>query len=202
MKTPFAVEWTMRQAWRATPEAGLECAVVRAGWTADALLVEADLGDRAAFNPAKAFNEVAYTKGDVFEIFVRPETQEAYFEIHITPENQVLQLRFADSHAIRQIRAGRTEEEKLGPYMVWEPRITSETRVDAAAKMWHVRALVPTAMVSEKGPMKPGDRWLCSFCRYDYTQGAKSPILSSTSPHVECNFHRQQEWQPIVFSGV
>lgn len=192
----------MRQAWLPSPEAGLERAVVRAGWSADALVVEAELGDVDAFNPAKAFNEIAYGKGDVFEIFVRPEAQDAYFEFHVTPENQLLQLRWPDAGTITRLPKEHSEEKLLGPYMVGAPRIASETRVDTAAKKWFVRASVPFAMVVEKGPMKPGDRWFCSFCRYDYTRGQARPVLSSTSAHARCSFHRQEEWQPIVFPGA
>ena len=202
MKTRFVVEWTMRQGWLPSPEPGLERAVVRAGWAADALVVEAEMGDADAFNPAKAFNEVAYVKGDVFELFLRPEMQDAYFEIHVTPENQLLQLRFPDAGALGKIRQAGTPEETLAPYMVWEPRVSSESRVDAEEKKWFVRASVPFSMVLEKGPMKPGDRWLCSFCRYDYTRGQAAPVLSSTSAHAKCSFHRQEEWQPIVYPGA
>ena len=192
----------MGQAWLPKPEEGLERAVVRAGWSAGALVVEAELGDVDAFNPAKAFNEIAYGKGDVFEIFVRPEAQDAYFEFHVTPENQLLQLRWPDAGAIMRLPREHSEEKLLGPYLVGPSRIASETRVDPAAKKWFVRASVPFAMVVEKGPMKPGDRWFCSFCRYDYTRGQKRPVLSSTSAHARCSFHRQEEWRPIVFQGV
>lgn len=202
MKTSFAVEWRMGQAWLPKPEANWKPAVVRAGWTARGLRVEAELDDLDVFNPARDFNEVAYTQGDVFEIFVRPEAQEAYFEIHITPENQVLQLRFANAAAIEKLRDNGLGKDLLAPHKVWQPRIASETRVDVAQAKWIVRAEVPFALALEKGPMKPGERWFCSFCRYDYTRGERQPVLSSTSPHAKCNFHRQQEWRPIVFPGA
>ncbi len=202
MKIQFVAEWTMSQAWLPAPEPGLQRAVVRAGWKADALVVEAELGDLDPFNPAKAFNEVAYTKGDVFEIFVRPESQDAYFEFHITPENQVLQLRWADAGAIKRSPQGASLEDSLAPAMVWQPRITSETRVDRSAAKWFVRAEIPFALVVEKGVMRPGTRWFVSFCRYDYTRGQEQPVLASISPHAKCSFHRQEEWPAVAFPGV
>jgi hypothetical protein len=192
---------TLRQAWRTEPETDLQPGLVRVGWTRDAMAVEAELTDLDIFNPVSEFNQVAYTLGDVFEVFLRPEGQDAYFEIHVTPQNQVLQLRFPDAAAVRKPKPGDTQDERLAPYKVWQPRITSQTRVDAPARKWFVTAAIPFAMVVESREMKTGRRWFCSFCRYDYTRGRAKPVLSSTSPHAECNFHRQQEWLPIEFNN-
>ena len=163
------------------------------------MLVEAELTDYDMFNPAKNFNDVAYHIGDVFEIFVRPEGQDAYYEIHVTPDNQVLQLRLADATEVKKPKPGDTQDEKLAPYKVWDPRITSSVKLDVPGNKWFVNATIPFKLVVESGPMKPGDRWLCSFSRYDYTRSPASCIHSSTSPHKVLSFHRQEEWTPIVF---
>jgi len=201
MKTDFVVDWMMRQAWRPEPEADLLPARVRVGWNQDAMLVEAELPDRDIFNPVTEFNQAAFNAGDVFEIFLRPEAQEPYFEFHVTPSNQLLQLRFANAQQIKQLPATGTLDERLAANKIWKSRITSTVRVDTGAQRWFVSAAIPFAMVVETGTMKPGARWLCSFCRYDHTRGRSTPVLSSTSPHAECVFHRQQEWQPVVFPG-
>ena len=191
----------MQQAWLAQPEADWQPATVRVGWSADAMLVEAELTDCDIFNPVTEFNHVAFDKGDAFEIFVRPESQSAYYEIHITPNNQVLQLRFADDRQVRQLPHGKTLDERLGANKLWQPRITSSVRVEASARRWIVNATLPFSLVVESGVMQPGARWFCSFCRYDHTRGRRGAVLSSTSPHPQCDFHRQQEWQPIEFPG-
>ena len=201
MKTTFVTEWNMQQAWRTAPEPDLLPARVRVGWSRDALVVEAELPDRDIFNPVTEFNQAAFNAGDVFEIFLRPEAQEPYFEFHITPGNQLLQLRFASAQHSRQVPATGTLDERLAAYKIWQARITSAVRVEAAAQRWFVNATIPFALVVETGTMQPGARWFCSFCRYDYTRGRSAPVLSSTSPHAECNFHRQQEWRPVVFPG-
>ena len=191
----------MRQAWRSEPEVDFLPARVCVGWSQDAMLVEAELPDHDIFNPITEFNQAAFNAGDVFEIFLRPEAQEPYFEFHITPSNQLLQLRFANAQQIKQLPATGTLDERLAANKIWKSRITSAVRVDAGAQRWFVSAVIPFAMVVETGTMKPGARWLCSFCRYDHTRGRTAPVLSSTSPHAVCNFHRQQEWQPVVFPG-
>ena len=191
----------MRQAWRSEPEVDFLPARVCVGWSQDAMLVEAELPDYDIFNPVTEFNLAAFNAGDVFEIFLRPEAQEPYFEFHITPSNQLFQLRFANAQQIKQLPATGTLDERLAANKIWKSRITSAVRVDAGAQRWFVSAVIPFAMVVETGTMKPGARWLCSFCRYDHTRGRTAPVLSSTSPHAVCNFHRQQEWQPVVFPG-
>jgi len=191
----------MHQAWRTEPEPDLLPARVRVGWNREAMVIEAELSDRDMYNPATEFNQVAFHLGDVFEIFLRPEWQEPYFEFHITPDNQLLQLRFDGAHQLKQLPKTGTLDERLAPVKIWKARITSTVRMEAGAQRWLVSAAIPFAMVVETGAMQPGARWLCSFCRYDYTRGRSAPVLSSTSPHAECNFHRQQEWRPIVFPG-
>lgn len=188
----------MVQGWLPAPEPDLLPAVVRVHWTSTAMQVEAELHDNDMFNPAQNFNDVAYTLGDVFEIFLRPENQDAYYEIHITPTNQVLQLRFPNAQTIRQLRA-EPGKDVIGEFKVWQPRITSSVRVDAPGRKWFVSATIPFSMVVEKGPMKPGMRWFCSFCRYDYTRSPAKCVLSSTSRHAKCDYHRQEEWTPITF---
>lgn len=203
MKTDsiFVADWTMQQAWLAQPEPDLLPARVRVGWSESALLVEAELPDRDIFNPVTEFNQTAFNNGDVFEIFLRPEWQQPYFEFHITPTNQLLQLRFADDQQIRQLPTTGTLDERLSAHKIWKARIASAVRVDTAAERWFVSAAIPFALVVETGAMAPGARWLCSFCRYDHTRGQAKPVLSSTSPHPQCNFHRQTEWQPVAFPG-
>ena len=199
MKTTFVTEWTMQQAWRAEPEPDLLPARVRVGWSREAMIVEAELSDRDMFNPVTEFNQAAYNQGDVFEIFLRPEWQAAYFEFHITPGNQVLQLRFANDQEIQHLPATGSLDERLAAHKIWKSRITSAVRVDPGTQRWFVSVVIPFALVVETGAMQPGARWFCSFCRYDYTRGRSAPILSSTSPHAKCDFHRQQEWRPVVF---
>ena len=201
MKTTFVTEWKMQQAWLPQPDYDWQPATVRVGWNCEAMLIEAELTDHDIFNPVTEFNQAAFKDGDVFEMFLRPEGQTAYFEFHVTPSNQLLQLRFANDREVYQLPAGDTLDERLDANKLWKARITSSVRVDAATRRWIVNATIPFSLVVESEPMQPGARWLCSFCRYDYTRGRRAPVLSSTSPHARCDFHRQQEWQPVEFPG-
>jgi hypothetical protein len=197
----YTTELHMQQGWRRTIQKGFLPAVVRVGWSRSAMLIEAELGDCDMFNPAKNFNDVAFELGDVFEIFVRPETQDAYYEFHVTPTNQLLQLRIPREGDIHKPKFGKTMDQKLAPYKVWNPKIQTKVKVDTANNKWTINAQVPFVLVMENGKMQPGMRWFCSFCRYDYTRHPANVVHASTSPHKKFSFHRLHEWTPIVYKG-
>ncbi|MEI6167095.1 MAG: carbohydrate-binding family 9-like protein [bacterium] len=186
-----------QQAWLVEPEPGFRPLRVKTGWTREALYVYAELEDADIFNPEKRFNEPSFMSGDVFEIFLRPCSQESYVEIHVTPENQKFQLRIPSAREFAEPRA------KPGIPQEWfiDRVIESRVRVNPAAQRWEVAVEIPFAMVCEVFLPRTGDRWLFSFSRYDYTRGREKPVLSSTSPHQVLNFHRQEEWGELRFTG-
>ena len=179
------------QFWRKGHDAGYQPAEVRVAWNDDGLLVHAVLRDADPFNDVVAFNALSYQAGDVFEIFLRPTEQPAYFEFHVTPLNQKLQLRFP--------QAGGSRGLPIDTFKLYDRQIGSRARLTADGQGWEVLALLPFDMVSECGAVTRGTEWLFSFSRYDYTRGVKEPVLSSTSPHTQIGFHTQADWGTLVF---
>jgi hypothetical protein len=150
------------------------------------------LEDEDIYNEEPARNAYFFKEGDVFEIFVRPETQDAYFEFHIGPDNQQLQLRIPSAEAFANQVDGECEGWKIaGPLM------QSWVQVDAPNGVWRVLALLPFDYIVEEA--QKSQDWLISFCRYDYTRGVKKPVISSSSPHAKLGFHRQHEWTRLRF---
>jgi hypothetical protein len=185
-----------QQAWLAEPEPEFRPMRVKAGWTRDALYIYAELEDVDIFNPEKRFNKPSFMSGDVFEIFLRPCNQESYVEIHVTPENQKLQLRIPSAREFAEPRANPGIPQEWFIDRVIESRV----RVNPDAQRWEVVAEIPFDMVCEVFLPQPNDRWLFSFSRYDYTRGREKPVLSSTSSHKVLNFHRQEEWGELRFT--
>jgi hypothetical protein len=187
-----------QQAWLAEPDPEFRPMRVKAGWTRDALYVYAEIEDLDIFNPEKRFNKPSFMSGDVFEIFLRPCDQESYVEIHVTPENQKLQLRIPSAKALTEPRA------MPGIPQEWfnDKVVESRVRVNAVAQRWEVAVEIPFDLVCEVLLPREGDRWLFSFSRYDYTRGQEKPVLSSSSPHQVLNFHRQEEWGELRFVGL
>ena len=127
-------------------------------------------------------------------IFLRPVTQDAYYEFHVGPQNQTFQLRVPSAAAFRQPPSQRN-------WKLTAPVMQSWARVDVPQHRWQVMASVPFAGICESPAAMACREWLFSFSRYDYTQGNVRPCLSSTSPHAQVNFHRQEEWGRLRFEA-
>ena len=181
---PFICEFS--QFWLPEPEPAFASGRVSIGRDNTDLLVRADLHDAHVMRDEYPFNFPAFTKCDAFEIFLGPADEAAYFELHVTPANGVLQLFFE----------GTGEKKSLEERAVAEPLFTSETAITAEG--WSVSARIPLA------GLFPGSHpeWLLSFGRYDYTPGESKPVISSTSPHTVCNFHRKDEWRKVVIENL
>jgi hypothetical protein len=187
-----------RQAWLDAEAAGFSPGVVRAGWRGNLLLVFAELTDADIFNDATQFNQRMWELGDAFEIFLRPAGSESYVEFQVTPNNQRLQLRYPDANALALARKTGSIEKFLIPTDAFR----SLTWIEKQNCQWSVYAAIPAAAVC--GPQKSIEnaQWHFSFGRYDYTRGIHEPVISSTSPHAQPDFHRQHEWGLMTFKSA
>lgn len=185
----------LRQSWLDTAEADFAPGVVRTGWRGGSLLVFAELTDADIFTRAMSDNEHFWELGDTFEMFLRPEGQTAYTELHVAPNNRHLQLRFAGPEALAQSRQANSFKDVL----LSGPVFTSTTWVEPAAQRWCVLAEIPAGSVCDTPQPPAGTRWHFSFSRYDYTRGRSEPVISSTSALTLPDFHRQQDWGALQF---
>jgi hypothetical protein len=190
-----ATPCALKQSWLKQEEADFAPAVVRTGWQQSSLLVFTELTDKDIFTHATGPNQRAWELGDVFEMFLRPDGQKCYVEFHVAPNNQRLQLRFADSGALERVRSTGSLEEVI----IKDQAFHSMTWMRPELGKWFVYAAIPAASVCEQPKPLEGCQWRFSFSRYDYTRGRTEPVISSTSPHAEPSFHRQQEWGMIKF---
>jgi hypothetical protein len=184
------------QAWLDKEAADFLPGVVRTGWRGDSLLVFAELTDSDIFNDATELNQRAWELGDVFEMFLRVGEDESYVEFQVTPNNQRLQLRYPDAQALAQARkTGRIEN-----FLIRTEAFQSLTWIQKENSQWSVYAAIPAAAVCSSQNMENA-QWHFSFGRYDYTRGISEPVISSTSPHAQPDFHRQQEWGVMTFKN-
>lgn len=189
-------EWKpLVQAWQVSPErdATLRRGTARVLWEPSALIFEARFTGVNQRNRATALNQRTWELGDVCEVFVFGEDMPAYLEVHVTPENQRLQLRFPPG-AIEEVRAGRAT---LASFMVPDPSWveTSVTLMDAEQVLYRIR--IPTTSLGLAVPLAPGTALRAAVCRYDYGASPDGPVLSSTAPLREPFFHRFAEWSPL-----
>lgn len=185
-----AAPCAMGQEWRAEPEPGFTPGQVRVAWRPGNLVVFAELTDRDIFSHATGDNQRTWELGDIFELFLRPSGQTEYLELHVTPNNHRLQLRFPDAAAFDRLCAtGRVDE-----FLLAAGTFHSRTWVQPENRKWFVLAEIPARTVCGQAQLIPGSRWHFSFSRYDYTRGNPEPVISSTSPHPVASFHRQADW--------
>jgi hypothetical protein len=170
---------------------------VRTGWREGELWVYAELEDEDIFNPVQEFNAPFFLNGDVFEIFLKPAEQAAYCEFHVGPTNQKLQLRIPSAEDF--LNPNR-ERPFPATWCIHSPVIESRVRICPSENRWYVVAIIPYPLVDATGMPQAGASWSFSFCRYDCARGNPTPVCSTTSPHTQRNFHRQQEWGTLVFT--
>ncbi len=184
------------QSWLAAPEPRFRPGFVRLGLTGMNLAVLAVLEDRDVFNPVTRFNVPAFPHGDTFEIFLKPDGQDAYWEFHITPGNTLLQLRYPEPlrTMIPQIE-WESPGDPLQQLKVTRWRVASQVRTHG--KGWEVFVEIPLERLFEAGAPWSGSVLRASFARYDHTRGRLRPVLSSTSNHPVPDFHRQDEWTAL-----
>lgn len=150
----------------------------------DHLLILADLEDHCVTKTRFPFNYPAFLESDVFEIFLMPDGSRTYHEVHVSPSNSIFQLELTTGTPSRSFMEN----------LIKTPLLTSITQI--TKRGWQVYVRVPGffAVFFEK--------FHFSFCRYDYTVGHKEPVLSSTSPHIICDFHRISEWRSILVNQL
>ncbi|MDX2079845.1 MAG: hypothetical protein SFU53_03605 [Terrimicrobiaceae bacterium] len=182
----------MGQGWRDEEDEGLRAGTVRLAWEPGALWVMAELVDDEIWSTATADSQRLWEMGDVFEMFLQVEGRDDYVEMHVAPHGFRMHLRLDTE----MFRAMANEEREFDGALVRPPAFEAKTLV--LDGQWVVEARVPASEVHPNGRISPGDRWLASFCRYD-ARAEGSAVLSSTSPHRICGFHRRAEWRSICF---
>lgn len=185
----------MQQAWRDRPEDKFFPARVRIGWRGDRFIIFGELTDDLLFTRSTEDNQLLCSLGDVFEIFLRDSESESYAEFHVAPNGRRLQLLWPDATTIRRVEK---KEVSLDELKVCEPIFDFSQWSEG--RTWCICASVPSSAFLPAGTPLEGRTWTVSFSRYDYSSAEEPPVLSSTSPHAEVSFHRQQEWTGVLFA--
>lgn len=182
------------QPWLADgPAAGFQPGWARIGWNPAGLVYEAVFAGRAFRNAARSLNELTWELGDVCEIFVQPEDAPHYLEVHVTPENQRLQLRLPPG-AIAAIHRGQAS---LDDFMVPDPDWV-QTGASSSATQFHVRAIIPAAILDDRERiLSPATKLRTCVCRYDYGDRSGQPLLSTTAMLPAPTFHDREHWNEL-----
>ncbi|MEO7599051.1 MAG: hypothetical protein ABIV50_08975 [Opitutus sp.] len=192
--SPLAVDerWqALGQAWRdATTDQRIHGGWARVEWSPSALHFDAVFLGSSFKNRAATLNERTWELGDVCEIFVHASHVDQYVELHVTPENQRLQLLWP-AGAIDRVRR---DEESLTRFMVDSPHwVRSSTYVGPG--FWSTHVVIPLACLGVE--LSTSNATLrAAVGRYDWGELAE-PVLSSTAPLKAADYHRWNEWQVV-----
>jgi hypothetical protein len=162
-------------------------------WLESDLIVDFVFAGTHARNRARQLNERTHELGDVGEIFLHCNGVEHYIEIHVTPENQRLQLRWTED-GVAAVRKGRAKlEDCMVPDPDWVQSITA-----VAPSFWSARTIVPASLLLPAGGMFERTTQLrASICRYDTSDGS-TPVLSATADYKGGRFHDRAAWHDVV----
>jgi hypothetical protein len=182
----------LQQAWRTSgAEPAFQPGWARITWQDSALRYEVLFVGAKPRNRARQLNESTWELGDVCEVFLRGPDDPGYIELHVTPENQRLQLRWTPD-GLGRVRCGELPIEQ---FMVSEPDWV-ESRVHVGADSWFVQAVLPVQRLGLL-PLSAGARLRTAVCRYDCGDKPE-PVLSSTAALREPSYHRRQDWHELL----
>lgn len=146
------------------------------------LFYEAVFLHRSPANRAPSLNERIWKMGDIAEFFLKKTATGRYLELHVTPENQRLQLVWPLG-GLDRFRAGTARPED---FVVSDPQ-SVDSGATIGVEHWSACAYVPNARRGRDGTRGlPGLR--TAVYRYDRSLGLE--LFSSTARLTAPTFHR------------
>ncbi len=174
------------QPWRSQRETNFAPGCVHLAVNGSDLLLYSLLQDDTPRNTAAKWNEPTWKTGDVLELFIGLHGRPDYYEFHVTPENQRLQLHFDGPETIIALRAGGD----LKDICISESKFESATQVAELGKEWQVFLRVNLRALF--GAWE-GNQIRFMVGRYDY-QPDGGIVCSCTGSLKAPDFHRTEEW--------
>ncbi|HSI84463.1 MAG: hypothetical protein ACAI35_20520 [Candidatus Methylacidiphilales bacterium] len=188
------------QAWLESPEETFAPGKAWFAITPADVIVGVEFTDKDIFNPATRLNELGFLTGDVMELFWKPSSGEAYYEIHVSPMGQILQLKFPGPQPTGKPKPGVPKvpvEQRIKPFMITEPLFAIRLLRVNPDESWGCVVAVPKILMRGASKGFRGEDVTVSVSRYDYTRPEPVPTVSSTSQHMAKSFHRSSEWRPL-----
>lgn len=165
-------------------------------WDDEALYFAADMDDAELRAFGTKRNDHLW-EGDVFELFFKPhEDRPEYYEFQVNPRSVILELAFPRRGFDFATLAARPP---LGMKAVAANRGTVD-QAGEADHGWTVEGKIPWSIFATSGGRpKPGDLWRFALCRYDYGAENTKPLLTSSAPLTQPNFHRYEDYGRLRF---
>ncbi|MEI6033050.1 MAG: hypothetical protein WCS65_02065 [Verrucomicrobiae bacterium] len=183
------------QSWTKKPVQA-EATRVHFAWSRKSLVVFAEMDDRQVGSLATRDNQKMWDLGDAFEVFLRAPGVREYVEIHVTPENHRLHLRYPPG-GLQEIAMGRADFPQF--FMKADEMRRIRSAAVRTKSGWNVALVIPADLVADR-PIRAGMTWRFSVARYDGDRKKTPPVLTASSPYQELGFHRLNEWGTLKFT--
>ena len=136
---------------------------------------------------------------DVFEMFFQTSQRSpGYFEFEVNAANAVFDAYFPDRAAYKQEGAAKRNPFHLETAVKIHGTLNHPGDLDHG---WTVEGRIPWRdFLMAGGRPEPGAEWRFSLARIDYDKEGDTGRLSATAPLKKPNFHRVEDYQPLVFS--
>lgn len=161
----------------------------------DFLYVSAVMQDDDIVAFGKRDQQIHCTEGDVFEIFLKPENANHYWEIHITPAGRCAVLFYPSRgyHFLPGIVMPSTRPLKKIKYKVNVNGTLNKN--DDKDKFWSVEAAIPLAELAAAGvPFDTQNQWRILFGRYNFSKYQTLCELTSFPELSKIDFHIHEEY--------
>ncbi len=167
-------------------------------WDSENLYFAAEMKDEDVYACKKNHDDRLWEE-DVIELFLKPrEDSPHYYEFEINALGQTLDLMYPR----RGSGYGTFDRWKL-----FESGIRAAAVIDGTLNNWEdrdqcwtVEAAIPMQAFQKttKVPV-PGDRWLFTFARYDYSVYLEKPELSHSAPLTKLSFDHYEDYDWLEF---
>ena len=167
------------------------------------LYVGAVLNDDDIISLGTRDQQVHCSDGDVFEIFLKPENADYYWEIHITPAGYCAVI-FYPSRGYHFLSKIVMPEIRPLQKIKYKSVITGTlNRAGDFDRLWSLEAAIPLDELAAKGiPFNSDHPWRILIGRYNYSCHQKICEISSFPQLDRINFHAHEEYGFIKMENL
>lgn len=171
-------------------------------WDREYLYFSAEMEDWDVFANVTEQDGAIWTC-DVFELFFKPaKDKPGYYELEVNAANGKLDMFLPSRGAGHYNRFAKERDFHIESAIEVRGTINNWSDRD---KGWTVEARMPWRdFLPTGGRPAPGETWMHSLCRYDYSIGLEKHSLSTNLPTAsesKADFHRYEDYVPLKFIG-
>ena len=171
-------------------------------WDREYLYFSAEMEDWDVFANITEQDAAIWTC-DVFELFLKPaKDKTGYYEFEVNAGNGKLDMFLPSRGSGGYSRHAREREFHIDSAVQVRGTINDWSDKDQG---WTVEGRIPWRdFLPTGGRPAPGEVWLHSLCRYDYSAGLERHFLSTNTPvasDTKADFHRYEDYVPLKFVG-